>query len=262
MQESVSDLKILSVDIGGSHVKATILNKEGQLQMDYERVDTPSPSNPSNLLITIKNLAKRLPGYDRVSVGFPGYVKNGVIITAPNLGTDFWKNVDLKKMLEGELGKPVGVVNDADMQGLGVVSGKGFEMVVTLGTGFGTAVLQDGYLLPHLELAHHPIAKKSTYDDYIGEKAFVKIGKEKWNKRMKKVLSVLKTVFNYDYLYIGGGNAKNLNFPLESNMKIISNKDGIKGGARLWLKKDSTPVITAVNTVNTAENKLSEAQKD
>ena len=234
MDDALAELKILSVDIGGSHVKATILNKEGQLQMDYERVDTPSPATPENMLNTIKGLVKRLPGYDKVSVGFPGYVKNGVIITAPNLGTDFWKNVDLRKMLEADLGKPVGVVNDADMQGLGVVSGKGFEMVITLGTGFGTAILQDGYLLPHLELAHQPIGKKDSYDDYIGEKAFVKIGKEKWNKRMAKVLSILKTVFNYDFLYIGGGNAKNLNFPLDENITVVSNKEGIRGGANLW----------------------------
>lgn len=250
MNDSLPELKILSVDVGGSHIKATILNKEGELQTNYERVDTPSPANPANVINTIKSLAKRLPGYDKVSVGFPGYVKNGVIITAPNLGTDFWKNADLKNMLEAELAKPVGVVNDADMQGLGVVSGKGFEMVVTLGTGFGTAILQDGYLLPHLELAHHPIAKKLTYDEYIGQKAFEEEGKEKWNKRMERVISVLKTVFNYDCLYIGGGNAKNLTFKLESNMKLVSNKDGIKGGARLWLKKDETPTMKAVNAEN------------
>lgn len=257
MDDSISELRVLSIDIGGSHIKATILNKEGQLQLEYERVDTPLPANPQNVLNTIKILVKRLPGYDKVSVGFPGYVKNGVIMTAPNLGTDFWKNVDFKKMLESELGKPTGVVNDADMQGLGVVSGKGFEMVVTLGTGFGTAILQDGYLLPHLEFAHHPISKKSTYDEYIGEKAFVKVGKVKWNKRMEKVFKVLKTVFNYDSIYIGGGNAKNLTLKLENNMKIVSNKDGIKGGARLWLKKDTTAAPQDVNTVNTAETKLS-----
>jgi polyphosphate glucokinase len=71
---------------------------------------------------------------------------------------------------------------------------------------------------------------------------------------MEKVLKVLKTVFNYDYLYIGGGNAKNLDFPLDANIKLVSNKDGIKGGARLWLKKDTNPMITAVNSF---ENKLS-----
>ena len=120
------------------------------------------------------------------------------------------------------------------MQGLGVVSEQGLEMVITLGTGFGTALLLDGHLLPHLELAHHPITRNKTYDDYIGDKALKKTGVKKWNKRMKNVLDILKTVFNYDRLYIGGGNSGKLNFKLDENIKIITNKDGIKGGARLW----------------------------
>lgn len=258
MQVPVSDLKILSIDIGGSNIKATILNSKGELQIEYKRVPTPEPATPVSVINTIKNLVKEFPQYDKISAGFPGYVKQGTIITAPNLGTESWKNVNLAKKLQDELGKPVRVVNDADMQGLGVVSGKGFEMVVTLGTGFGTALLQDGHLLPHLELAHHPITKNNTYDNYIGEDAYEKEGKEKWNKRMEKVLKVLKTVFNYDVLYIGGGNAKNLNFPLDGNIKIISNKDGIKGGARLWVKETS-PASPAVNS---SENKLSGLQKD
>ena len=67
---------------------------------------------------------------------------------------------------------------------------------------------------------------------------------------MEKVFKILKTVFNYDFLYIGGGNAKELTFELENNMKIITNKDGIKGGSRLWLKKESSPMITATDTSN------------
>jgi polyphosphate glucokinase len=114
------------------------------------------------------------------------------------------------------------------------VSGKGLEMVVTLGTGFGTALLMDGNLLPHLELAHHPVTKKNTYDSFIGDRALERIGEEKWNKRMKKVIEILKEVINYDHLYIGGGNASKLSFELDDNITLVSNKDGIKGGARLW----------------------------
>ena len=162
--------KFLSIDIGGSHIKATILNDSGALQMDYDKVPTPTPATPENVVNTIKKLVKSFPAYDMVSVGFPGYVKNGVIKTAPNLGTNFWKDFDLSKKLSTELGKPTRVVNDADMQGLGIVSGKGLEMVITLGTGFGTALLVDGQLMPHLELGHHPFAKGKTYDDYVGER--------------------------------------------------------------------------------------------
>jgi polyphosphate glucokinase len=238
--------KFLSIDIGGSHIKATILNDKGALQMEYQKIETPVPANPENLVNIIKKLVNPFSQYDMVSVGFPGYVKNGVIKTAPNLGTDFWKDFDLSKKLETELGKPTRVVNDADMQGLGVVNGKGLEMVITLGTGFGTALLVDGQLMPHLELAHHPFEKGKTYDEYVGEKALEKEGLPKWNKRMKKVLKVLKTVFNYDYLYIGGGNSDKLNFKLDKNIIIVSNQDGIKGGTRLWLKDERHDLITSV----------------
>ena len=245
-KKAVTSPKFLSIDIGGSHIKATILNDKGALQMEYDKTPTPTPATPENVVNTIKKLVKSFPAYDMVSVGFPGYVKNGVIKTAPNLGTNFWKDFDLSKKLSSELGKPTRVVNDADMQGLGIVSGKGLEMVITLGTGFGTALLVDGQLMPHLELAHHPFAKGKTYDDYVGERGLEKEGVEKWNRRMKKVFKVLKTVINYDTLYIGGGNSDKLNFKLDKNMKIVTNQDGIKGGSRLWLKDARENLITAV----------------
>lgn len=240
--------KFLSIDIGGSHIKATVLDDQGAMQMAYDKIPTPIPANAENVVNAIKKLVSGFPSYDKVSVGFPGYVKEGVIKTAPNLGNDYWKDFDLSKKLEKELGKPTRVVNDADMQGLGLVSGKGLEMVVTLGTGFGTALLVDGQLMPHLELAHHPIAKEKDYDEYIGEKALQKKGLQKWNRRMKKVLKVLKTVVNYDTLYIGGGNSDKLNFKLDKNIKIVTNQDGIKGGARLWLQEKKDTVITSVPT--------------
>lgn len=244
MKKATSSLLILSIDIGGSHVKATILNSKGELQMDYKKVDTPSPATPYNVITAIQTLVKDFPEYDHISVGFPGYVKNGVIKTAPNLAAKHWGDFDLSKKLGDVLGKPAKVVNDADMQGLGVVTGKGLELVLTLGTGFGSALLLDGSLLPHLEMAHHPLTKKATYDEYIGDKALDKLGDQKWNKRLKYIIKVLKTVFNYDTLYIGGGNSRKINFKLDKNIKIITNEDGIKGGARLWVTdKEQQPVI-------------------
>lgn len=227
-------MKILTIDIGGSHIKATILDEAGTMIQDYEKLVTPVPSFPENVLQTIKELIKNFPEYDKISSGFPGYVKKGIIKTAPNLGTELWKDYDFANALTTMLNKPSKVVNDADMQGLGVVNGTGLEMVITLGTGFGTALLQDGNLLPHLELAHHPVSKDRTYDEYVGEKAFVSKGVDHWNRRVVKVLGILKTVFNYDHLYIGGGNARKINFKLDENITITTNRDGIKGGAKLW----------------------------
>ena len=245
-KEKSASPKFLSIDIGGSHIKATILNDKGALQMEYDKIQTPTPANPVNVVNAIKKLVKSFATYDMISVGFPGYVRDGVVKTAPNLGTEPWMDFDLSKKLEAELGKPTRVVNDADMQGLGVVSGKGLEMMITLGTGFGTALLVNGQLMPHLELAHHPFAKGKTYDDYVGERALEKEGLQKWNKRMKKVLKVLKTVINYDHLYIGGGNSDKLNFKLDKNIKLVTNQDGIKGGSRLWLKDERHDLITSV----------------
>jgi polyphosphate glucokinase len=229
---------ILSIDIGGTSIKAATLDRDGKLQQEYKKLPTPSPATPENVLSSIKELVKDYT-YDKIAAGFPGYVKKGIICTAPNLGTEAWANINLAKKLHDVLGKPARVINDADMLGLGLINGKGFEMVVTLGTGFGTAFFKDGKLLPHLEMAHHPIKKDKSYDEYIGTKALQAEGKEKWNKRVKYILTVLKTVFNYDTLYIGGGNAKKLSFKPDKQIKLVTNIEGIDGGARLWQQEES-----------------------
>jgi polyphosphate glucokinase len=233
-KNSEPSLRILSIDIGGSRIKATILNNKGKLLQEYTKLKTPKPASPANIIKTILELTSQFETFERVSVGFPGYVRDGIVWTAPNLGTELWAGINFRKMLQKALNKPAQVINDADLQGLGIVKGKGLEMLITLGTGMGTALLLNGQLLPHLELAHHPITGKKDYDQYIGDIVLKKISMEEWNERMKKVLAVLKTVVNYDTLYIGGGNAVYLTIPLDENMKIVSNKDGIKGGARLW----------------------------
>lgn len=217
---------ILALDIGGSHIKATIMDQHGKLLQAYKKVETPKDPSPEKVVNAIVKLVAGFENYDRISVGFPGYIKKGIVLTAPNLGTTAWKGVNINKLISTALKHPVRIANDADMQGLGVAHGKGLEMVITLGTGFGTALLLDGNLLPHIELAHHPITKHKTYDTYVGDEALKKLGKEKWNKRMKKIFNMLKVVFNYDFLYIGGGNSRKITMKLDENMKLITNKDG------------------------------------
>ena len=162
MKQTENDQKILAIDIGGSHIKATLLSAEGVFLKDYEKLPTPSPATPGKVLDVIKQLAQSFPGYDKIAAGFPGFIKDGIVKTAPNLGSDQWIDFNLQKKLAEVLGKPALAINDADLQGISVVSGTGIEMMITLGTGFGTALLRDGVLMPHLEMAHHPVSGKKN----------------------------------------------------------------------------------------------------
>ncbi|MHA4894977.1 ROK family protein [Pedobacter sp. PWIIR3] len=236
---------ILSIDIGGTSVKACILTQEGELLTDFKKIPTPKKSTPENIIEIIKQLVSSFDDdFDRVSVGFPGYVKKGVVETAPNLAKNQWANVNLAQQISNLLDLPVRLINDADQQALGLVKGKGFEIVFTVGTGFGTALVYDGELLPHLELAHLPVTKKKDYDAYIGTSAFEEIGEKKWNERLQRIIEIYKTVFNYDTLYIGGGNSKHISFELDHNIHLVTNKDGIKGGAKLWQAAEKYHVYT------------------
>jgi len=235
---------ILSVDIGGSNIKACLLSPEGTALSEYTKLPTPSKATPEAVLVVIKQLAATMGEFSQISVGFPGYVKLGVVYTAPNLAKGKWINIEFAQMVSDLIGKPVRLINDADQQGLGLVEGKGFEIVLTFGTGLGTALLYDGDLLPHLELSHMPVTPTKDYDDYIGDKALKKLGLKEWNERVIKVLETYKTVFNYDKLYLSGGNAKFIDFKLADNIKIVSNREGIKGGAKLWRAQEKFHLIS------------------
>ncbi|MGH7115796.1 MAG: ROK family protein, partial [Stellaceae bacterium] len=188
-----------------------------------------------------------LGAFERASVGFPGYVRDGRVLTAPNLGTEALSGFDLQAALAERWGKPVRVLNDADVQGFGAIKGDGIEMVLTLGTGAGTAIFRDGEIMPHLELAHHPVSGRKTYDEYIGNAARLKKGKKSWNKRVAKVIGILREVVRFDRLYIGGGNAKGLSFVLPNDVTIVTNIDGLTGGICLW-RDHRLPYATAAQT--------------
>ena len=143
------------------------------------------------MIAIIRKLAAGDGKFDRVSVGFPGVTKNGVIYTAPNLGKG-WNNFALEQKLRRALKRPVRVANDADVQGLGSVTGHGVELVITLGTGVGSVVFVNGNRI-HLELGHHPFHKGKTYEDELGHRMLLKKGKKWWNKRLREAIEDLKT---------------------------------------------------------------------
>jgi polyphosphate glucokinase len=223
----------LAIDIGGTGLKAAVLSPEGRAVNERVRVPTPRPATPSNVLGALANVIEAQPGYERVSCGFPGVVVEGVVVTAPNLD-DGWPGFLLRNELERLTGKPARVANDADVQGLGVIEGKGVEMVITLGTGLGCGLYVDGQLVPNLELAHHPFRKGETYEEQLGARALERIGKKRWNKRVGKMIAQLDPIFNYRMLYIGGGNAKKITAELPPNTRIVDNMAGILGGIKLW----------------------------
>lgn len=227
----------LAFDIGGSHLKAGILSPAGAMLQGPSKVATPHPTKPEDVVEALVSLAAQLGPHDRVTIGFPGVVRADHVVTAPNLGTEQWRGFKLARILHERLGKPVRMLNDASVQGLGAVSGKGVECALTLGTGFGFALFENGRLAPHLEMSQHPIKTDTTYDHYIGEAALEAVGKKHWNRRVRKIIKILETVINYDMLYIGGGNARLIESPLPDNVRTVSNEDGITGGVKVWDKQ-------------------------
>ena len=227
----------LAIDIGGSNLKAGLLDRDGAMVGKRARVPTMHPSPPDEVVPALVELVKQLGPYDRVSVGFPGLIKNAVVQTAPNLGTKDWAGFDLAGALQKQLGKPVRMLNDANVQGLGVISGQGLECVITLGTGFGFALYQDGRPAPQLEMSQHVIRKEMTYDEYLGVEALNKVGHKQWERRVERMLAQLRAVVNFDMLYIGGGDAQKLELKLPKDVKVVPNSAGITGGVRLWDSK-------------------------
>src|SRR3984893_10059655 len=151
-----------AIEIRGRHLKAAVLKASGKISTGPMRVETPKPAMPDAVVAALVSLSQQLGQFDRVCSGCPGVVKADFVLTAPNLGTKEWHGFRLGAVLAEALGKPVRMLNDARIQGLGVITGKGLECVLTMGTGMGFALFQDGQIAPHLELSQHPIRKCKT----------------------------------------------------------------------------------------------------
>jgi polyphosphate glucokinase len=232
----------LAIDIGGTGLKASVLDAAGRMEHDRVRVDTPYPLSPQKLVMELQAMIRDLPSFDRISVGFPGMVRAGQILSAPHFvspdgpgGTPApklvraWHRFDLAAALTEVTGKPAKVANDADLQGAAVIKGEGFEMVITLGTAFFDA----GRLLPHFEFAHHPFRKGATYNEVLGDAARKKAGNKKWGSRVLDAVEAFRALTFFDHCYIGGGNSARLS-DLPPSVSIVDNSAGILGGIKLW----------------------------
>jgi polyphosphate glucokinase len=225
--------RTLCIDVGGTGLKAMVVSPRSEPLTERARVDTPRPATPKAVVGALGKLVPDRDGYDRVSVGFPGVVMDGVVKTAPNLDPS-WAGFDLAGAIGKLTGKPTRVLNDAGVQGHGVVRGKGLELCITLGTGFGFSLFLDGRYVPNIELAHHPFRKGRTYEEELGKRALDRLGKKRWNRMLTRAIGLLDRTFNYHQLYVGGGNARKVAIELPSNVKIVDNVSGLLGGVKLW----------------------------
>ena len=236
MMSTAKPLITLAIDIGGTGLKMLCLDAEGKPITDRLRVETPDPPTPVRLLAALDQLRTKMPAFDRVSIGYPGVIKKGVVLTAANLHPK-WIGYPLQAIVQRRWKKPVRVANDAAVQGLGAIQGRGIEMILTLGTGMGSCLYADGHICP-LELGHHPWLKK-TYEDYLGRRGLKKYGVKKWNKLLRKAIAQTHATFNWDHLYLGGGNTKLMTLQVRPNVTIVSNIDGLLGGVALWRDEGS-----------------------
>ena len=214
-------VKILVIDIGGTHVKALASGQRVPIKIDSGRTMTPRAM--------IRGLKEPTAGweYDRVSIGYPGPVRDGKPAADPyNLGSG-WVGFDFAKAF----GKPVRIVNDAAMQAIGSYDG-GNMLFLGLGTGLGTTMIRDGVLIP-LEMAHLPYRKEKTYEQYLGDAAYKSMKARVWRKHVLHVIDLFVAALVVDYVVLGGGNSRHMK-ELPSNVRMGANANAFKGGFRLW----------------------------
>jgi polyphosphate glucokinase len=219
---------ILSVDVGGSHVKA--LSSSGG---ERRRFESGPDLTARQMVDGVLELTSDWD-YDVVSVGIPAPVRDGRVVREPvNLG-EGWVGFDF----EQAFGKPTKVVNDAVMQALGEYQ-DGKMLFLGLGTGLGSALVVEGNAVP-LELAHLPF-RKATFEDYVGERGREQLGKKKWHQAVAETVELLAAATVADYVVLGGGNSKRVEEELPPNVRLGANQNAFLGGFRLWDPSMSAP---------------------
>ena len=212
---------MLVVDIGGSHTK---VRASGQRKL--VKISSGPKTTARELVRAVKEAVSGWT-YDVVSIGYPGVVLGGKVVSEPhNLGGG-WVGFNFARAF----GCPVKVINDAGMQALGSYKG-GRMLFLGLGTGLGAALIVDGVLEP-TELAHLQYRKGRTYEDYLGRSGLKRLGKKKWRRHVNDVVNTFKTAFEVDDVVVGGGNAKLLK-TLPRGVRQGSNANAFAGGVRLW----------------------------
>lgn len=246
-----SERLTLSIDCGGLYLKSSVLDDSGTMHSKPSRIPTPYPLSPALFVDTIAQIASNLPAASRATVGIPGMIRNGVVVAIPHyvnikgpntkvdpLLQEQWNGFDAQKAIGAKLGIPTLVLNDAEVHGAGIITGTGYEVVITLGTGLGFAIFYGGKLAPHFELSHGTVRRGTTYDSWIGEHERKRLGNIFWSRRIRELIKELRPVFLWDRLYIGGGNARLIRASdlakMGDDVVVVPNVAGVAGGVRAW----------------------------
>lgn len=219
-------MEILGIDIGGSGIKGAVVNiEDGSLVTSRHRISTPQPATPRAVAETVKALVEHFKYTGPIGCGFPALIQHGVAKTASNIDKT-WVDIDVEKLLSEATGENVFVVNDADAAGLaelkfGAGNGhNGVALVLTIGTGIGSALINNGVLLPCTELGHLEF-KGGDAEKYCSDATREKkdLSWKTWGKRFNKYLLHLEMLFSPDLFILGGGASKK--FDLYKNQLTV-----------------------------------------
>ena len=234
----------IGLDLGGTNLRAAAIDRAGHVLDRRDAATNPAAGREAMLGHMVKAISELrdkcgAAGLAGIGIGVPGFIllKEGVIRNSNNLAC--LEDFPIRAEIERRLGTHVILENDANAAALGekwMGAGRDVDdlVLLTLGTGAGTGLFRDGEIMPHLELAQHPLHKNDTYNGYVGDAARKEIGRKRWNKRVAHTIEVLHTLLHYNHLFIGGGNASRINLRLPKNVTLVSNDAGIDGGAALW----------------------------
>jgi polyphosphate glucokinase len=214
-------MRILVIDVGGTNIKVCMAGRRAPVKIPSGQAMTAS-----RMAAAVRNAIEGWQ-YDVVSIGYPGAVKHGRPATEPhNLGGGW-----MRFKFEKAFGAPVKIINDAAMQALGAYGG-GRMLFLGLGTGLGSALVSEGFVVP-LELAHLPYRRGRSYEDYVGVRGLDRLGRKKWTEHVHTVVALLQHGLQADYVVLGGGQTKKLK-SLPPGVHVSGNQCAIRGGLRLW----------------------------
>jgi len=211
-------MQVLGIDVGGTGIKAAVIETaNGELVSERIRVETPRPATPAGIGKAVQSLVRQMQWSGPIGMGFPAAIQHGIARTAANVDKSFI-GLPIAKFFSEQAGCPVHVANDADVAGMAEMrfgAGRGVRgvvLIVTIGTGLGTALFTDGRLLPNTELGHIFLNNGVEAERYAAESVRIakKLKWKEWGKRFDHYLAAMEGLFWPDLIVLGGGVSKKL----------------------------------------------------